>query len=150
MSLGTRTAETLHATLVARRLGGRRQGVLLRGGSGAGKSDLALRLIDRGWRLVADDRVVVWRSGGRLFGRAPEALGGLLEIRGQGVAAVTALDHAEILLVVDCLAGADAVERMPEPGAAEHRGVRTPRLRLRACEASAPAKVLAALDLKVL
>ena len=49
------------------------RGALIEGPSGAGKSDLALRALDAGFRLVADDRVVVWTSGGRLFGRAPDA-----------------------------------------------------------------------------
>ena len=64
----------LHAGLVARRQDGYWRGVLIEGASGAGKSDLALRALDHGFRLVADDRVVVWASGGALYGRAPDSL----------------------------------------------------------------------------
>ena len=73
--------ETLHATAVA--LDGR--AVLLLGKSGAGKSDLALRLVAAGWRLVADDRVVVTAQGDRLIASAPPRLAGLMEVRGLGI-----------------------------------------------------------------
>ena len=85
-----------HAGLVALRLGGSWQGVLIEGPSGSGKSDLALRAIEAGFRLVADDRVLVWTSEGRNYGRAPDALAGLLESRGAGVlpaAAIPLLRH---------------------------------------------------------
>ena len=75
----------LHAGLIAARIAGFWRGVLIEGPSGSGKSDLALRALSQGFRLVADDRVVVWASGGRLFGRAPEILNGLIELRGLGV-----------------------------------------------------------------
>ena len=73
--------ETLHATAVA--LDG--QAVLLLGPSGSGKSDLALRLVAAGWRLVADDRVVVTPNGDHLFASAPPRLTGLMEVRGVGI-----------------------------------------------------------------
>src|ERR687898_3364772 len=76
----------LHATCVE--LSG--TGVVLLGASGCGKSDLALRLIDRGARLVADDLVTVERHGRRLIARAPEAIAGLMEVRGLGI---MRLDH---------------------------------------------------------
>jgi serine kinase of HPr protein (carbohydrate metabolism regulator) len=60
-------SETVHATCVA--IDGR--GILIRGRSGAGKSDLALRLIDRGARLVSDDYTILAASGGRLRAAAP-------------------------------------------------------------------------------
>ena len=90
----------LHAGLIARRGPQGWRGVLIEGRSGAGKSDLALRCLDRGFRLVADDRVLVWSSDGRLFGRAPDTLSGLMEIRGLGVRPVSALPLAAIGLVV--------------------------------------------------
>ena len=61
--------------------------MLIEGPSGSGKSDLALRAIEIGFRLVADDRTLVWASGGALYGRAPAPLGGLIEVRGVGVLA---------------------------------------------------------------
>ncbi|HAQ33260.1 MAG TPA: serine/threonine protein kinase, partial [Rhodospirillaceae bacterium] len=62
--------------------------VLLRGPSGSGKSDLALRLIDGGGRLVADDQTLVEIQGERLVATAPETIAGKMEVRGVGVLAV--------------------------------------------------------------
>lgn len=76
--------ECVHASCVA--IGGR--GVLLVGPSGSGKSDLALRLIDGGAELVADDRVALRLADGRPVADAPPALAGLLEIREIGRAHV--------------------------------------------------------------
>jgi HPr kinase/phosphorylase len=63
-------------------------GVLLAGPSGAGKSECALELISRGNRLVADDAVELTREGDRVIGRAAEAIGPHLEIRGLGILSV--------------------------------------------------------------
>lgn len=136
----------LHAGLVAMRLDGRWAGALVTGPSGVGKSDLMLRALDLGLRLVADDRTSVWVSGGRLFGRAPDAICGLFEARGLGVVAVPCLTFAEVRLVVSCAPPDAAIERMPPEGDGEEvAGLRLPRLRLHACEASAPAKLRMAL-----
>jgi serine kinase of HPr protein (carbohydrate metabolism regulator) len=130
----------VHGTAVA--LAGR--GVLLRGRPGAGKSDLALRLIDRGARLVADDRVDVSVRRGRAIAAAPRVLAGLIEARGVGVVSVPRRARAEIVLVVD-LTGRERVERMPEAGRCVLAGVRLPRIRLAPFEASAPIKIRLAL-----
>ena len=98
----------LHATAVA--IDGR--AVLLRGAPGAGKSDLALRLIDAGARLVADDQSALARRGDVVIVRAPAAIAGLLEVRGIGIFRLDALAEAPLALIVD-LAPADAVERLP-------------------------------------
>jgi len=104
----------LHAGLIALRVGGRWKGALIQGPSGIGKSDLALRALEEGFRLVADDRVVVFLSGGTLFGRAPDALRGLVEIRGLGVVRHTPLAVAPIVLSVRCKPGPDTIERLPD------------------------------------
>ena len=132
----------VHAGLIAMRLRGRWRGALIEGPAGAGKSDLALRCLQQGWRLAADDRVVLWTSDGRLFGSAPLTLGGLIEVRGQGVLCVAALPLCEVNLLVRC----EAPERTPAPERAERLGVRLPALALEPLEASAPARLRLALE----
>ena len=138
-----------HAGLIARLAAGGWRGVLIEGRSGAGKSDLALRALAAGWRLVADDRVLVWRSQARLFGRAPAPLAGLIEARGVGVVPAPARAFAEIALIVRCVDAAE-VERCPDPAAEAVLGVMIPVVALAPFEESAPAKIdraLAVLDL---
>lgn len=134
----------LHAGLMTRRVAGAWRGVLITGPSGSGKSDLALRLLDAGFSLVADDRVLLWTSGGRLFGRAPDTLAGLIEMRGIDVVPIRYRPFTEIVLAADCdPSGLD--ERLPPPGLAAYLGHDLPLLRLAATEASAPAKLSRAL-----
>ena len=136
----------LHAGLITRRLAGYWRGVLIEGPSGSGKSDLALRALDLGWRLVADDRAQVWVSGGRWFGRAGPNRAGLIDARGVGVAGAASRDVCAIDLAALC-APADEVERKPEFQARDILGVAIPQLRLIAHEASAPSKLACALSL---
>ena len=131
----------LHAGLLALRAGGRWRGALVLGSSGSGKSDLALRALAMGFRLVADDRTLVWSSGGHLFGRAADPLRELLEIRGQGVVRTPALDFCRIDLAME----AGTPDRMPEPEVLILAGVAVPRLRLRLTDASAPHRLQEAL-----
>src|SRR5262249_40746125 len=126
----------LHASCIA--VGG--TGVLFRGTSGAGKSDLALRLVDEGAALVADDRVELQNIDGSLVARAPPALAGLIEVRGVGILPVAAAAQAEVGLVVDLVAQ-DQVERLPEPATVELAGVTLPRIAIWAFAASAPAQI---------
>ena len=103
-----------HAGLLALRLGGRWRGALIEGPSGIGKSDLALRALEQGFSLVADDRVLMFVSGDRLFGRAPDPLAGLIEARGVGILPQPALAFCEVVALIRCQARAEAVERLPE------------------------------------
>jgi serine kinase of HPr protein (carbohydrate metabolism regulator) len=130
----------LHAGLVARRVGGDWRGALIEGPPGAGKSDLALRAIDAGWTLIADDRTLIWVCEGKLYGRAPEPLGGLIEARGLGVVASPRRAFAQIALIVVC-AAQDAIERLPEEETQILAGVVLPVVRLAVLEASAPVKL---------
>ena len=136
----------LHAGLIAVWSAGRWRGVLIEGPSGAGKSDLALRAQDNGFRLVADDRTLIWTSSGQLFGRAPEALAGLIEVRGLGVLPQTALRLCRIDLVIRCAASAEAVDRLPEPAWTQRSGISVPVLQLWPFEPAAPAKLRRAID----
>ncbi len=115
-------------------------GVLVRGPSGSGKSDLALRLIDRGARLVADDQVEVTASGDHLVAAAPEALVGMLEVRGLGIVVDETVASARLALVVDLVA-AEQVERMPKDEPVTIEGIAVVLLRLAPFQASAAAKV---------
>ena len=119
-------------------------GVVLLGPSGSGKSDLALRLIDGGARLIADDRLAVEREGERLFGRPAAALAGLLEVRGVGIVQLPYRAVCRLGLVVD-LDPQARPERLPEPDVLPLLGVALPRLRLDPTMPSACAKVRLAL-----
>ena len=136
----------LHATAIARWGAAGWRAVLLRGPSGSGKSDLALRALSAGWRLVADDRAVAWASQARLYVRAPARLSGLVEARGLGVLAAAPLDIAAVGLVVDLVASPDALERVPAVAWVEIEGVRLRQISLFGREASAPAKLALALE----
>ncbi len=128
-------APTIHATTVA--IGGR--AVVLVGPPGSGKSDLALRLIDRGATLVADDRTVVAADGPHVVVAAPPAtLAGLIEVRGVGIVALPHVTGVPVALVVDL---GTASDRLPEPATREIAGRAVSCLALAAFEASAPLKV---------
>ena len=136
--------QPLHGTVVARwRPGAGWRGVLITGAPAAGKSDLALRLIGRGWRLAADDYAHVTASGGALYAVAPETIAGRLEVRGVGIVGVCALGPVPLSLAVELTDG--PVERLPEPETRVVEGVALPVLRLKGFEASAVEKVAAAL-----
>ncbi|MFM2042306.1 MAG: HPr kinase [Pseudomonadota bacterium] len=131
----------LHATCVS--LAG--AGVLLRGPSGSGKSDLALRLIDGGALLVADDQVILEMRGGALRARAPERLAGYLEVRGIGLLPVPHAPDVRLVLVADLTAPGAEVERLPDPATVDLLGRSVPRIALDPFAASAPAKLRLAL-----
>lgn len=132
------SSETLHATSVA--IEGR--AVLLCGPSGSGKSDLALRLIDRGAVLVSDDYTLVKRVEGRLFATAPGTIAGKMEVRGIGIVPMPTVADAPVALLVDL---SDRVERMPDAARRTVAGVAVPLVTIAPLEASAPVKVELAL-----
>jgi hypothetical protein len=144
---------TVHGTCVLLAEGG----VLLRGGAGSGKSDLALRLMESGdARLVADDRVVLEReaASGLLYASTPAPLRGLLEVRGIGVIPLgTArwVANAPLIAVIDMAPLPGAVPRTPAAATCDplaeadphggHPPSRVRRFVLWPFEVSAPAKV---------
>lgn len=130
--------ELVHATTVAIR--GR--GVLIAGPPGSGKSDLALRLIDRGATLVADDQTLVRAEAGKAVATAPAAIAGRMEVRGVGVVLMERADAVPLAL---CVTLADAVERLPTPRTRTVAGLSLPELALDPRPASAPIKVELAL-----
>jgi HPr kinase/phosphorylase len=138
--------ETVHATAIS--MDGR--AALIRGESGAGKSDLALRCLALSPSLlfpvtpllVADDRVRLERTGDRVLASAPETIRGHMEVRGAGIIEVPSADNSHVVLVVDLVSPSD-VPRMPDPSLrAPLLGVDLPLLRLAPFEASAPIKLL--------
>ncbi|HEU0098457.1 MAG TPA: HPr kinase/phosphatase C-terminal domain-containing protein [Allosphingosinicella sp.] len=126
--------ETVHASCVA--IGGR--AVLLAGRSGAGKSDLALRLIDRGARLVSDDYTELRRAGDRLLARAPATIAGRIEVRGLGILELEAEADVPVCLCAD-LDGAP--DRLPEARTIALGGRPIPLVALAPLEPSAPLKL---------
>lgn len=122
--------------------------MLLLGPPGAGKSDLLLRLLDRGWALVADDQVRLAPAGPRgIAASAPPALAGLLEVRGLGIlGGWPVLSEAPLRLVAELRPARD-IPRLPEARAWEWDGRALPFCMLDAAPASAPARLEAALDL---
>jgi HPr kinase/phosphorylase len=112
-------------------------GVLLMGPPGSGKSDLVLRLLSRGFDLIADDRVDITDG----IASAPAALAGMLEVRGLGVMHMPHRQQARLALVVDL---GPLPPRMPSPG--RHATLDLPQVGIDARAASAPERVALALD----
>lgn len=132
----------VHAGLVSTYLDGFWRGVLIEGASGAGKSDLALRMLDQGFRLVADDRVSLWACDGVLYGRAPQTLASLIEVRGLGICTEPALPFSRIVLAARC----EPAERLPDAAQDDYVGLSIPIISIHPLEASAPAKLRRALQ----
>jgi HPr kinase/phosphorylase len=131
----------IHASCVATE--GR--GILITGPAGAGKSDLALRLIDRGAQLVADDQTELRSEAGALMGSAPPSIAGLLEIRHLGLVKMPHLSQAPVVLYVELVTLAETLDRLPEEEAIYLLDHPVKRLRLPAFAASTPAKIRAAM-----
>jgi serine kinase of HPr protein (carbohydrate metabolism regulator) len=118
--------------------------VLIRGDSGSGKSDLALRLIDQGAQLIADDQVIITRVASKLVLSCPSTIRGLLEVRGLGLEKFPTLETATLSLVCD-LQKLSEIERMPEPQTVQILGLSIPQLSIYPWEISATIKVQLAL-----
>lgn len=134
------SAETVHASTIA--LDGR--AVMISGPSGSGKSDLALRLIDRGFKLVSDDQTIVKRDGDRLLATAPPTIAGKLEIRGIGIVELEQVGDVPVALLVELTSD---IERLPDDSRDRTiLGIKVPLVLVDAMTASASAKVAIALD----
>jgi HPr kinase/phosphorylase len=139
-------SETLriHATAIAIATEQGFRSMLLRGRSGSGKSDLALRLIDAGARLVTDDQSVLSRRGDAIVVSPPARISGLLEVRGIGIMRVEALAEAPVMLIVDLVAP-EQIDRMPERRRETILGLALPVIAVAPFETSAAAKLRLAL-----
>ena len=132
------SSEMVHATTVAK--DGR--GVVIAGRSGSGKSDLALRLIDRGFVLVSDDQTMISKSGERLIATAPGTIRGKIEVRGIGILEMPNAESAAVSLWVEL---SNEIKRLPDDEKHKILGVDVPQISLDAMTASAPIKVELAL-----
>ena len=140
MSPAHLSSEMVHASTVA--LDGR--AVLISGPSGSGKSDLALRLLDRGFTLVSDDQTIVRRDGERLIASAPPTIAGKLEIRGIGIVEVEHVLDVPVALLVELTS---EIERLPDDSPTRLiLGLAVPLVRIEAMAPSAAPKVALALD----
>lgn len=140
MSSQRLSAENVHASSVA--LNGR--AVLITGASGSGKSDLALRLIDRGFVLVSDDQTLIRREGERLTAAAPASIKGKLEIRGMGIVEMETVSDVPLALIVELTS---EIQRLPDDNRQRPLlGVSVPLVSIDALTASAASKVALALD----
>jgi HPr kinase/phosphorylase len=110
----------LHATTIS--LNG--TAVMIRGGVGTGKSDLALQVLEASGTgltghtivtaLVADDQTLLRREGDTILVSCPEKIAGLMEVRGHDVLLVETVQNVPLVLVVD-LRPAAHIERLPQP-----------------------------------
>jgi serine kinase of HPr protein (carbohydrate metabolism regulator) len=134
------SAETVHASTVATQ--GR--AVLITGPSGSGKSDLTLRLLDRGFTLVSDDQTIVKRRGDWLIASAPPTIAGKLEIRGIGIVEMETVTDVPVALIVELTS---EIERLPDDSRERPiLGLAVPLISVDAMTASAPSKVALGLD----
>ncbi|MCH8081161.1 MAG: HPr kinase/phosphatase C-terminal domain-containing protein [Proteobacteria bacterium] len=116
------------------------RGILIEGPSGSGKSDLALRLMSRGAKLVSDDYVELASKGGHLTATAPEKIAGKMEVRGVGLVDVDYTNEVRIALLIE-LTPRDEIPRLPDPRHKELGGVRVPHFALEAFDSSAVDKI---------
>lgn len=83
---------------------------MIEGESGAGKSDLALRLIDRGATLISDDYTLLQRAGRELIASPPDTIAGKIEVRGLGLLDTPYVEKIPVALLIRLT---DAPERLP-------------------------------------
>lgn len=132
----------IHASCVSLK----RKGVLLLGDSGAGKSDMALRLIEQHQaKLVADDRVDISICNNQAKASCPKNIKGLLEVRGVGIVKYPPQKQTILKLAIQLTS--KPIERLPEKSFYTIGGVKIPLLKINPFENSAPLKILAALRL---
>lgn len=136
--------ENIHASCIC----WRKKGVLILGDSGAGKSDLSLRLImDKQAKLVADDRVNIEIIDNKFYASPPKILEGKIEVRGVGILSLPFQSQSEINLVVKLVKKREEVDRYPEAKYWEFKGVKIPLINLYSFDISTPNKVILSLSI---
>ena len=122
------------------------EAVLFRGPSGSGKSDLALRCIEKGADLISDDQTILCKKNKKIIATAPRTIAGKLEVRGLGIVDFPYRENASLVLVLD-LINEGAVERLPKIDFVDYFDIKIPNLRILSFESSAVEKVSLALRL---
>lgn len=131
--------ENIHATTVAIE----NKGILIVGKSGAGKSDLALRLImNKNAILVADDRTDIDIIDKKIICSCPKQIQGKLEVRGVGLIDFPFLPSAELRLVVKLVSDYTEIERLPMPEYEDILGVKIPLIKIHPFSSSAVEKIV--------
>lgn len=116
------------------------KGILIQGASGAGKSDLALRIIDAGGILISDDYVEVVSVENNLIAHTAPNIEGMIEVRGVGLVNVAFTNSHKLDLVLE-LCAPTKIDRLPEEKYFEQDGVCVPLYQFDAFSASALAKI---------
>lgn len=136
----------IHATCVARHTPHGLCAVILRGPSGSGKSDMALRMIHaEGATLVADDWVELTQTATGLLASPPTILEGLLEVRGLGLLKQPFVSGIPVKLIVDLVERAD-MPRLPEPDFEVIMESKLPKMKISSFDSTSPLKICWALD----
>ena len=133
----------LHATCISVN----NRGILIKGPSGSGKSDLALRLINDGGHLIADDRVIIKQQNTLLLASPPNSLSGLIEVRGIGIVKLHFQKSCAISLVIS-LVTPEKLSRLPKKQHIKIFGIKLPMIHLAAFETSTVTKVHLALSIE--
>lgn len=133
----------IHATLISLN----NKGILLIGESGSGKSDIALRMImEKGAKLVADDRVDIECINNKLIGSSPKEIEGLLEVRNVGISNFPFKSEVEIALCIELYPKQDQLERLPEDEYVDFLGVSVTKLKLYPFDCSILCKIVVKLN----